>query len=499
MKKKSVIAGAVAAGIFLCIIILCICASGNPRNIVRGALANTANDISGIYLVDYVNKLANGGSVTVTGNLEPLSGKNADAELKIYTDLTRMRFAALGKIKEGKTVQAEFTGAFNGNEMSLDFPKVSKKPYGVSFKNLSSNLPKSVFNPETGDEELKLDKNVYEYLTKFYKTVSADKNLANESKKLSRDYELRLVNALLDNARVSTSSDKITAGGQQLNCTVVTLDFDRKSLVNAVSDLVTYAKHDKNLESYLLKVYSNYDYGIKDADDMIDDFYDNLDSFKRAVKNYDGDMTVWIYITKSGKRIAKVDIDTDGKNGSGTRIAYEISLELGKNVKNSEEISLTVDDSNGNSTDIRYSVRQNDRQAYKASVSLTQTRKNGAKVLDRGISFKWDKKAGGYTLSCHDKNRLIDIEGKLSIKGDAYVFTFENIERYRNDRQVEEEDSDRIVTECGLKLTFDKTDRAPNTSRYAELTKMNAEDLKALISDTKKAVSEIKDTWFKKR
>ena len=69
MKKKSVIAGAIAAGLFLCIIILCICASNNPRNIVRGALSNTANDISGIYLVDYANKLLNGGSVTVTGNL----------------------------------------------------------------------------------------------------------------------------------------------------------------------------------------------------------------------------------------------------------------------------------------------------------------------------------------------------------------------------------------------------------------------------------------------
>lgn len=497
MKKKSVIAGAIAAGLFLYIIILCVMASNNPRNIVRGALANTANDISGIYLVDYANKLANGGSVTVTGNLEPVSGKNADAELKIYTDLTRMRFAALGKIKEGKTIQAEFNGAFNGNEMSLDFPQVSKKPYGVSFRNLSANLPKSVFNPETGDEDLKLDKNVYEYLTKFYKTISADKNLAKESKDLSRSYELRLVNALLDNARVTTASEKITAGGQQLNCTVVTLDFDRKSLVNAVSDLVTFAKHDKKLESYLLKVYSNYDYGIKDADDMVDDFYDGLDAFKRSVKNYDGDMTVWIYITKSGKRIAKVDIDTDGKNARGTRIAYEISLELGKNVKTSEEISLTVDDSTGNSTDIRYSVRQNDKQAYKASAAVTQTRKNGRKVIDNGISFKWDKRAGGYTISCHENNKILNLEGKLTMKGDAYIFTFDNIERYKNNRKLEEA-SDKVFTDCGIKLTFDKTDRAPNTSRYVELTKMNAEDLKTLRSDTKKAVQEIKDTWFKK-
>ena len=497
MKKKSVIAGAIAAGLFLCIIILCVCASNNPKNIVKGALSNTANDISGIYLVDYTNKLLNGGSVTVTGSLEPLSGKAADAEAKVYTDISRMRFAATGKIKEGKTVQASFEGAFNGNDLSLDFPQVSKKPYGVSVKNLSNNLPKSVFNPETGDEDLKLGKNVYEYLTKFYKTISADKNLANESKKLTRDYEIRLVNAFLDNARVTTSSDKITAGGQQLSCTVVTLDLDRKSLVNAVSDLVAYAKHDKNLEAYLLKVYSNYDYGIKDADDMVDVFYDNLDSFKRAVKNYDGDMTVWLYITKSGKRIAKVDIDTDGKNSKGTRIAYDISLELGKNVKNSEEISLTIDDSNSNSTDIRYSVRQNDKQAYKASLNITKTRRTGKKVVDEGISFKWDKREGGYTLSCHDNNDIVNLEGKLTLKGDAYVFALENYERYHNSKKVEDKYSESFA-DLGLKVTFDKTDRAPNTSRYVEITKMSAEDIKVLRSDAKKAVDEIKATWFKK-
>ena len=497
MKKKSVIAGAIAAGLFLCIIILCICASNNPGNIVRGALSNTANDISGIYLVDYANKLLNGGSVTVTGNLEPLSGKEAEAEAKVYTNLSRMQFAATGKIKEGKTVQASFTGAFNGNEVSFDFPQVSKKPYGISLKNLSANLPKSVFNPETGDEDLKLDKNVYEYLTKFYKTVSADKNLEKESKKLIRDYELRLVNALLDNARVSTSSDKITAGGQQLNCTVVTLDLDRKSLVNAVSDFVTCAKHDKNLEAYLLKVYSNYDYGIKDADDMVDDFYEDLDSFKRAVKNYDGDMTVWIYITKSGKRIAKVDIDTDGKNSRGTRIAYDISLELGKNVKNSEEIALTVDDSSGNSLDIRYSVRQNDKQAYKASIGIKKARRNSKTTFDKGIAFKWDKRGGGFTLSCTNNNDIYNLEGKLTLKGDAYVFALENYEYYHNSFKMKDRFNGKFA-DYSIKVTFDKTDRAPNTSRYVEITKMSAEEFKTLRSDTKKTVEEIKDTWFKK-
>ena len=496
MKKKTVIAGIIAAGIILCIIISCIAAANNPRNMVTGALANTARDLAGTDLINYTNHLFNGGSVTVKGNLAPLSGKDADAELKVYTDFSRMRFAAYGNIKEGKTTAASFRGAFNGKDMSFESPLISNKPYGISLRNLQKNLHRSVFNPETGDEDLKLEKNVYEYLTRFYKTVSADRNLSAESQKLFRSYQMRLVSSLLDNARVGTSSDKITAGGQQLNCTVVTLDFDRSSLVNAVSDFVTYAKHDKNLEAYLLKFYSNYDFGIKDADDMVDDFYDKLDSFKRAVKNYDGDMTVWIYITKSGKRIARIDVDTDGKNSKNIRVAYEISLELGKNVKNSEEISFSLDKSTGQSLNISYSVRQNDKTAYKAAVKMTETARNGSVRYNSGLSFKWDKKGGGYTLSMDTNGSLLNLEGKLSKKGAVYDFTFENLETSGRYNRVTR-DLKTPISDYNIKLTLNRSDRSPNPPRYMEITKMSAEDYKSFRNDAKKAYEDVITTWFK--
>ena len=321
MKKRSIIAGSVAAGVFLLIIILCAAASNNPKNLVAGALSNTANDISRIELIDYANRLVNGGSVTVTGSLKPVSGKDAEAGLKVYADFSHMRFATTAAVKEDKTVAASFRGFFNGSDICFESPQIGSKPYGISLKKLSSNLPKSVFNPENGDEDTKLSKNVYEYLMKLEKTIANDKSLANEGRRLKNNYERRIVSALLDNARVTKGSDKITAGGHQINCTVVTLDFDRKSLVDTVSEIVAAAKHDRELEQYLLKCYANYDYGIKDADDMVDDFYDSLDSFKRRVKDYDGDMTVWIYITKSGKRIARIDVDTDGRTASGSRVA----------------------------------------------------------------------------------------------------------------------------------------------------------------------------------
>ena len=497
MKKKSVIAAAVAAGIFFCIIILCISASGNPKTMVAGALSNTANDAANIYLVDYMNDLINGGSVTVTGSLKPISGKDAKAGIKVYSDLSHMRFATTIAIREDKNLAASFRGNFNGNDLYLEFPEVSSKPYGVSVKKLSTNLPKSIFNPETGDEETKLDKNLYEYLTKLSKTVANDKNLSIEAKKLRNTYERRIVSAMLDNARVTKGSDKISAGGQQIACTVVTLDFDRKTLVDTVSEIVAAAKHDKDLEQFLLKYYSNFDYGIKDADDMVDDFYEGLDNFKRSVKEYDGDMTVWIYITKSGKRIARVDVDTDGRNAKGARVAYEMSLELGKNVRNSEEISLSIDSSEGNSLDITYSVRQNDKAAYKASVRMTKASKSGRKTTS-GLSFKWDKKGSGYTLTADSDTNILSLEGKLSRKGNTYEFTMDNLETTGRYNSVTNK-LDAPIADYGIKVTFDSTDRAPNPSRYYEITKMSAEDYKTLRNDAKKAIADIENTWLKKQ
>ena len=127
MKKKGIIAGAAAVCIFLLIIILCVGSAGNPRNMVESALANTARDASGITLIDYTKRLLNGGSVTVNGNLAPVSGKDADAEIKVYTDFSHMRFAASGKIKEGRDTQATFKTAFNGTDFSLESPQIGKK------------------------------------------------------------------------------------------------------------------------------------------------------------------------------------------------------------------------------------------------------------------------------------------------------------------------------------------------------------------------------------
>ena len=246
MKKKGILAG--AAGLFiLLIIIICICASNNPRSLVEGALANTARDASSIEFIDYANRLLNGGSVTVNANLAPLSEKDADAELKVYADFSRMRFASSGKIKEGRDTVASFKGAFNGNDFSFESPQIGPKPYGVSIRNIQKNLPRSIFDPENPDEKVEIDKNLYEYLLKLNKTVAGNKELSKEYAKLTRTYQRLLVTSLMDNARVSTSTDRITAGGQQINCTIVTLDFDRKSLAEAASQFVTAAKHDRDL------------------------------------------------------------------------------------------------------------------------------------------------------------------------------------------------------------------------------------------------------------
>ena len=78
---------------------MCAAASNNPKNLVSGALSNTANDISKIELIDYANRLVNGGSVTLTGSLKPVSGKDADVALKVYSDFLYTDYYIIKKQK----------------------------------------------------------------------------------------------------------------------------------------------------------------------------------------------------------------------------------------------------------------------------------------------------------------------------------------------------------------------------------------------------------------
>ena len=175
-----------------------------------------------------------------------------------------------------------------------------------------------------------------------------------------------------------------------------------------------------------------------------------------------------------------------------------MSLDLGRSVINSEEISFSLDQSTGRSLNISYSVRQNDKTAYKASIKMTETAKKGKVRYNSGLSFKWDKKGGGYTLSMEANGSLLNLEGKLSKKGNVYGFTLENLDATGRYNSVTK-GLTAPISDYGLKVTFNGSDRAPNPARYQEITKMSAEDYKTLRSDAKKAYGEVIDAWFKKQ
>ena len=124
------------------------------------------------------------------------------------------------------------------------------------------------------------------------------------------------------------------------------------------------------------------------------------------------------------------------------------------------------------------------------------TARNGKVRYDSGLSFKWDKKGGGYTLAMENKGSILNLEGKLSKKGGVYEFTFENLEATGRFNSVTR-DLKAPVSDYKIKVTFKGSDRSVNPPRYTEITRMSAEDYKSLRNDAKKAYMDVINNWFK--
>ena len=178
-------------------------------------------------------------------------------------------------------------------------------------------------------------------------TFKNDKNLERDADKMATDYRQLAVDLFVKYSEVTRSSKTITVGDEKIPCTVISISADEQAIAQITEDLITHAKKDESLEKFLIRVASNGSY-YSDPDDMIDEFYDYLDEIEEEIENLeetDIEIRFDFYVTKSGRRMARVDFDVVVDEEG-----IESSLLLGKNVAKSKEIRLDASDIETGST-----------------------------------------------------------------------------------------------------------------------------------------------------
>lgn len=486
-KKGLIIGGSVGGAAILGLVVGSLVLANTPSALIIRGAANTFSDAKKIEIIDLADDVANGGSIAISANLDKIANDDVYAQAKIYTDAANLKSAYEFTLTEDDDVVLNSRAMFSEDKMAFSCPELFDGTYGISYKNLQKNLPGSIFDPDE-ETQYSLDDEQYEHFLNLKDTVKNDKNLQRDITDMSAKYRQIAIKTLVKYADVGRSSKTITVGGEKISCTVITLTLDEEALAAATQEIIDYANADKDLEKLLYRVAANSTY--EDPDDYVDSFYDSLDEMEDELENMaDSDIEVQfdVYITKSGRRIARLDAEFEVENEKA-----EATLILGKNVATSKEISFTVSTSDGDTSSITYTVKENSSKMYEAELEIEESNSRYGYTDEYVVKVEWDKKSGDFELKYKgDYEDTFVIKGNLIQKGDKYIFLLTNI---RSGSQVVP-----YVKSLELTITIDRNDPAPKVpSRYTEITTMNERDFKHLSEDIQEGVEKIWDEYFDK-
>lgn len=490
-KKKWLIIGGSAAGTALVALVVgSIVLANTPSALILRATANTISDARKIEAFSVAEDVANGGSIAVSANLDSIANDDLYAEAKVYTDAKNMKGAYEVTLTEDDDVVLNTRIMYNQDRFAFTCPELFDGTYGVTYKSLEKNMPGSIFDPDE-ETDYALSDEQFEYFLHFNDTVKNDKKLEDDISKMELKYRQLLIKTLVKYAEVGRGSKTITVGGEKLPCTVITLSLDEESLALVFKDIVDYAKEDKDLEKLVNRIASTGAYD-DDPDEYVDRFYDSLDDFEdnlEELEDQDINLQADCYITKSGRRLARLDAEFEVNDES-----MEMSLVLGKNVSKTKEMSFTatMKGSTKETYSIVYSVDTDNSSAYEAEFKIEHTRERSTSTREDKATIKveWDRKGGDFEIKYKNaRNSDFVLKGNLLQKGDKYIFLLTNI---RLDGTAVP-----YVKSLDLTITVDKKDPAPNVpSRFTDITTMDERDFKHLTEDIEDGIEKIEEEYF---
>ena len=504
-KKFLIIGGSVGGALLVALVVVSIVLANRPAALIVRAAANTISDIKKIEAYDVADDVINGGSVSVSANLEKFAKDDLTVDAKLYTNIRDLKAAYDMTLKEDGDEILNGNVRFNQDKVTLACDELFDGTYGVSFKNLSKNLMGSIFDP---DEETgySFDDEEFEYFLNLKDTIKNDKNLERDITNMVAKYRRLAIEKFIKYSDITRTSKTVTISGDNISCTVVTATADEKTLALVFQDLIDYANDDEELENLVYRLASNVAF-YEETEDLVDYFYDGLEDLEDGLdylEDSDFEAEISFYITNSGRRIAQIDaeVEYDGDE-------YELSLILGRNVTTSKEMSLEAKDKNtGEGIAVTYKVKENSSRLYEAELKIVDY------YLDRyyvdydwnndwdddqyeelssnttTIKAEWDRKAGDLKVKYEDEWDDYVIKGSLLKKGDKYIFVLTNVRC----------DGEPVARIKSLELTVivDRHDPAPNAGgKFTEIATMDERGFKHFTSDIEEGIEDIAREYFR--
>ena len=498
--KKSLIIG-ICAGAVVVVggIVTATVLANRPEAVIYRAWNNTIDDWEKTEIYDDCHRLVNGGSISASADFEEYTGNDVSANFTVYTDLSSARGAIDINLLDGDDVLINANGCYNERYMNIASEQLLEDDvYGVNIRTLEDNYEDSVLDPDSyDDDDYSMITQYGPMIRNFARIVTNSKTLERDSDNLSAKYRKLLIGSLLDNSEIEESSESVTCGDEDIPCRVITLNVNGAGLASAYKAIVDEAIDDDELKEYLINHAMSTEEDPEDSADKYIDYLKDIRSDLNDLKDSDLDATLVFYITKSGTRIAKLDIAVNGTYSDdyvedqflqNNECDAELSIVFGKHINTTSEMSLEYKDNAIDDSGIYLlTIEQNDRDRLALTLSVSDC---GDET--RNISFDWDRDNGDFEFkSTADGETPLVVKGSAVDSDDTRTIAIDSIEG--GDYGTVYVDSDLLET-LNLTFTLDfKADFPSPTKHFTELTELSKHDLEDILDDVYEKIYNIMD------
>ncbi len=456
-------------------------AGGSP---LTKAMAGVKKSVEALEKNEYTSiakNVSEAGSMSVSVDLSKLAdliGTEVPAKIEFTTYSNVKNSQAALEIDAQLKSKSVLHGTFTASDEQIAVACeqiLGKKNYSLSFKDLSKNLPKSIFDPDS-DTDYALPEELYEWLVGLKDgPIAPMKEIAKDAKPILEKAAKLLKTSVEKNAEITKGSETISIGDADVKTNTVTVKLNGEQAAKIVTDLLKWVKSDKDLKNLITKFTTVYgpvlEMEEEDLADFLDEFYDSVDDALEQMEDVEKDdvnLTCVFYTNKSNGQLVKAEITSKDDYGKTT-----YTLEGGPDWKDLAYCSVSMKDPYSK-VNMTYTVEENTKSQFTAKVKVKED-----SDTTMSMTYSWDKSTGDLRITSTEAD--LKLTGTMTQKGKVTTIELKKLEVGRN----------VSVKDLGTTITLNESAKMPSVSKPTEILKLSEDDIEALFEDVQDAVQDL--------
>ena len=456
-------------------------AANKPLNKTINGVKKAIEAVEKADAVAMAENVSNAGSISVSVDLSKfadLIGMDVPATINMtgYSDAKagKAAFVLEGLLKNKTILSGTLTGSEEQFAIACE-ALFGKTNYSLNLKNLAKNLPGSFLDPDT-DSAYALPEELYNWLLGFKNgPIAPSKELSKQGEAVAKAALKVLSDSLNKNAEIAKASETISIGAKDVKTTAVTVKLNGDQAAAVATDLLKWAKTDKDLKKLLTSFIDTYGPAMEaeeeiNPDEFLEDFYDGIDDALDEVgeiEKEDVDLTCVFYINNSNSQLVKAEITNKDDFG---KTVY--TFEGGPDWKDPAYISISTKDSYSKAS-LTYTVEENTKSQYTGKLKVKEDNET-----TMTLTVSWDKSSGDLRISSTDLD--LKLTGTLTQKGKVTTIKLKKLEY-----------DGLTIKDLGTTIELNEKAKMPSISKTTDILTLDEDGFEALCEDVGEAVQEL--------